>query len=90
MIKCISILVILCLTAMISAPSGSCSETSGSPADKDQQWISHQMNQPVSETDRRSNLSGDRVDEISDLYELAKREQEAKRNSENKTKNPSN
>jgi hypothetical protein len=90
MIKCISVLVVSCLTAIIAAPSGLCSETSGSPVEKNQQWISHQMNQPVSETDRRSNLSGDRVDEISDLYELAKREQEAKRKLENTTKNPSN
>jgi len=89
MLKHISAGLILLLTSIVSASSGLCSENSAKPADKDQQWTSHQMNQPVSETDRRSNLSTDRVDEISDLYELAKQELEAKRNLENKTKKSS-
>jgi hypothetical protein len=44
--------------------------------DNPQQWVSHQMNQPPPETGVKNNLSQERIEEIRQLYELAKREAE--------------
>ena len=42
------------------------------------QWVSHQMNQPPPPTSERHKISQDRIDELQQLYELARKEQEAK------------
>ena len=41
------------------------------------QWLSHQMNQPPPGATRISSTSQERLDEIRQLYELAKREAQA-------------
>ena len=41
------------------------------------QWVSHQMNQPPPDMSDKQ-LSQDRLDELRQLYELARREAEAK------------
>ncbi|MEW6138194.1 MAG: hypothetical protein AB1733_08180 [Thermodesulfobacteriota bacterium] len=53
---------------------------SASSANRDQpdQWVSHQMNQPPPELGRGRVPSPERVDEIRQLYELARKEAEAR------------
>jgi len=46
--------------------------------DKPDQWVSHQMSQPPPELAKARAPSPDRVDDIRKLYELAKREAQAK------------
>jgi len=42
------------------------------------QWVSHQMNQPLPDDGKKFKLSQDIIDEIRRLYLQAKKEQEAK------------
>ncbi|MFH1112814.1 MAG: hypothetical protein V1792_02740 [Pseudomonadota bacterium] len=51
----------------------------GTPSDGDNsnQWLSHQMNQPPPGATRITSTAQDRVDDIRQLYELAKREAQA-------------
>lgn len=66
--------VTLCLTvsqvlAQSGAPGGS---------DNPDRWVSHQMSQPPPDLGKDRTPSPDRVDDIRKLYELAKKEAEAK------------
>ncbi len=45
--------------------------------DTSNQWLSHQMNQPPPGATRITGTSQDRLDDIRQLYELAKREAQA-------------
>lgn len=53
---------------------------SGAPGDgvKPDQWVSHQMSQPPPELPKDRAPSPDRVNDIRELYELAKREAQAR------------
>ena len=52
--------------------------TDGSNSGRPDQWVSHQMNQPRPELGKRRTLSQQRVEDIKKLYELAKKEAEAR------------
>ena len=68
---------VLCLPlASNRAPAQSTPQPNTPPADN--QWLSHQMNQPPPADNAKYSISQERVDEIVQLYQQAKKEQEAK------------
>jgi hypothetical protein len=62
---------------LASLPLGAYGQQSSQNAPSSDQWVSHQMNQPAPDFSDRS-LSQERLDDLRELYERAKREAEAK------------
>lgn len=71
----LSIVLIACFVLTCSVAFGQSTSQADRPSSD--QWVSHQMNQPPPSADRYK-VSQDRIDEIRQLYDLAKRETEAK------------
>jgi hypothetical protein len=55
----------------------------GDPASP-KQWLSHQMNQPPPPQSDRFKISQDRIDEIQQLYESARKQREQKAKTQTK------
>jgi hypothetical protein len=70
---CMLVATMLCLTYI---PAEAQQAQQGSRGSSDQ-WLSHQMNQPPPDSGGK-NLSKDRLDDIRQLYDLAKKEAAAK------------
>lgn len=70
---CLSLLLVFSAGSSFNARAQQSSQDS--PAQK--RWLSHQMNQPAPDFGDR-NLSQERLDELRELYEEARREAEAK------------
>ncbi len=66
---CLVLIIVGCLAA---APLAAQVTSQGAPGPSDQ-WKSHQMNQPPPAVDRHT-VSPDRLDEIRQLYQQAKKE----------------
>jgi hypothetical protein len=69
---CISAIVLLCF---VQTPANAQAQQAGRGSSD--QWTSHQMNQPPPGAGDKD-LSKDRLDDIRELYELARKEAEAK------------
>jgi len=65
--------IVLCITHIPANGQQARQGASGSP----DQWLSHQMNQPPPGAGEKD-LSQDRLDDIRQLYDLARKEAEAK------------
>ena len=72
----IAALWILCL--VFTAATANAQTATRTGRDASNRWISHQMNQPAPGSAMISSASQARMDEIRELYELAKREARAK------------
>jgi len=72
----LGILLIICFVLMSSLVIGQASSQADKPSSD--QWVSHQMNQPPPSADKYK-VSQDRIDEIRQLYDLAKQEADAKK-----------
>lgn len=72
----LAIMLLLCM-ALACIPVQAQTRTSGD-SDSPTRWLSHQMNQPPPESAARPKLSQERIDEIRQLYELAKTETKKK------------
>jgi hypothetical protein len=70
---CSFLIVVLIAGVSFSVHAQQTSQNAPSP----DRWLSHQMNQPAPDFGER-NLSQERLNELRELYELAKREAEAK------------
>ena len=70
---CILGIIILCLTHTLSPAQ----QAQQAGRDTSQQWQSHQMNQPPPGSSDKD-LSKDRLEDVRQLYELARKEAEAK------------
>jgi hypothetical protein len=69
----LSLVVVLLAGVAFTVHAQQSSQNTPSP----DRWLSHQMNQPAPDFGER-NLSQERLNELRELYELAKREAEAK------------
>jgi len=73
-------LVPVVLVCMATAKDPAYSESSPQPSPAtSRQWVSHQMNQPPPDPSERYRISDDMLDEIRELYALAQKELEAKK-----------
>jgi len=70
---CILGIIILCFTHTPARAQ----QAQQASRDNSQQWQSHQMNQPPPGTSDKD-LSRDRIEDVRQLYELARKEAEAK------------
>lgn len=76
-----TILIAIAVLELVSFPSISpvySQSGAGSDGSRPDQWVSHQMNQPRPELGKRRAVSQERVEEIRKLYELARKEAEAR------------
>jgi hypothetical protein len=73
-------IVIASLGVMLCVSVSKVRAQSGAPgnSDKPYQWVSHQMNQPPPDLRKGRTRSPESVDDIRRLYELAKKEAEAR------------
>jgi hypothetical protein len=82
------VLPLICLVAVVFASSISTAQAPAVQPDSrpSDQWVSHQMNQPLPGAGDKYKVSQDRFDEIEQLYLQAKKEKGAKADAKVKDK----
>jgi len=71
------ILLLVCVCCSVDRAAAQQTPDQGDSASP-KQWLSHQMNQPPPPQSDRFKISQDRIDEIQQLYESARKEREKK------------